>query len=110
MANLQTIPRRGSNGASSRLVAAAALMLPSMLTATVAAAAGESITLVVDQSNEIGPFEDKSFREITGRLEGEAPGGPYSVPVTLVLPVSPEDHSGFALVDVVNTITIGDED
>jgi hypothetical protein len=88
MEDLQTAPRRGSNGASSRLVAAAALMLPSMLSATVASAAGETITLVVDLSEEIGPFEDKSFREITSRLEGEAPGGPYSVPVTLVLPAS----------------------
>jgi hypothetical protein len=65
--------------------------------------------LVVERLEEIGPFEGKPFREITGRLEGEAPGGPYSVPATLVVPAGAEDHNGFALVDVVNTITITDE-
>ncbi len=75
-----------------------------------ASEAGEAIAVVVERSEEIGPFDGKPFREITGRLEGEAPGGAYSVPVTLVLPADAEDHSGAALVDVVNTITVTDED
>ena len=39
-------------------------------------------------------------------MEGTAPGGAYSVPVTLALPRLASDHNGFAIVDVVNTITI----
>jgi Alpha/beta hydrolase domain len=55
---------------------------------------------------EIGPFAGKAYREVEARMEGTAPGGAYSVPVTLVLPKLASDHNGFAVVDVVNTITI----
>lgn len=64
-------------------------------------------SLTALSSRDIGPFNDKPYREIEVRMEGSAPGGPYAVPITLVLPVRAEDHNGFAVVDIINTITIG---
>lgn len=63
--------------------------------------------LIVVGSKDIGPFNDKPYREIEALMEGTAPGGPYAVPVTLVLPARAEDHNGFAVVDIINTVTIG---
>lgn len=67
----------------------------------------EITNLTAVSSKDIGPFNDKPYREIEVRMEGTAPGGPYAVPVTLVLPARAEDHNGFAVVDIINTITIG---
>jgi hypothetical protein len=61
----------------------------------------------VTSSKEIGPFAGKPYREVTGMLEGTAPGGAYSVPSVLAFPAKAADFNGFALVDVVNTITVG---
>lgn len=58
---------------------------------------------------DIGPFRGKAYRELEARMEGSAPGGAYAVPVTLAFPKQPSDHNGFAVVDVVNTVTIGKE-
>jgi hypothetical protein len=72
-------------------------------------AAAEIRDLAVVEAKDIGPFDGRAFREISAEMEGEAPGGTYSAPVTLVLPENPASHNGFALVDVVNTVTIGAE-
>lgn len=67
----------------------------------------EITSLTALSSKDIGPFNDKPYREMEARLEGSAPGGPYAVPITLVLPARAEDHNGFAVVDIINTVTIG---
>ena len=67
----------------------------------------EISSLTALASKDIGPFNDKPYREIEARMEGTAPGGPYAVPITLVLPARAEDHNGFAIVDIINTVTIG---
>ena len=74
-----------------------------------ASALAEITSLAVIGSKDIGPFDDKPYREIEARMEGTAPGGAYAVPVTLVVPARAEDHNGFAVVDIINTITIGKE-
>lgn len=65
--------------------------------------------LTVLAAKDIGPFRGKAYREVEARMEGSAPGGAYAVPVTLAFPKQASDHNGFALVDVVNTVTIGKE-
>jgi hypothetical protein len=67
----------------------------------------EITSLTTLSSKAIGPFDDKPYREIEVRMEGTAPGGAYAVPITLVLPARAEDHNGFAVVDIINTVTIG---
>ncbi|MGL4967682.1 MAG: hypothetical protein ACRC67_41080 [Inquilinus sp.] len=57
-------------------------------------------------ANDIGSFRDKVYRQLETLMEGSAPGGPYAVPVTVAFPVQASDRHGFAVVDVVNTITI----
>jgi len=59
--------------------------------------------------HDIGPFSGKGYRELQAELSGRAPGGPYRVPVTLLAPSEPSQHSGMAIVDVVNTRTIGQD-
>lgn len=83
------------------------------LSAMLAVAGGADAKITgfkVTSSKEIGPFHGKSYREVSAMLEGTAPGGAYSVPAVLAFPVSPADFNGFALVDVVNTITVGNSD
>lgn len=65
--------------------------------------------LTVRTAKDIGPFHGKAYREVEAQLQGTAPGGAYSVPVTLAFPKQISDHNGFAIVDIVNTITIGKE-
>ena len=67
----------------------------------------EITKVTVTSAKDIGPFGGKAYREVAATMEGRAPGGPYSVPVTLAFPQRPADHSGVAVVDVVNTVTIG---
>ncbi len=63
--------------------------------------------MTVLASKDIGPFRGKAYRELETRMDGIAPGGPYAVPVTIAFPTRASDHNGFAVVDVVNTVTIG---
>jgi hypothetical protein len=63
--------------------------------------------IVVTSSMEIGPYRGREYQYIQGMAQGTAPGGPYSVPVELAFPVSADDFNGFALVDIINTSTIG---
>lgn len=65
--------------------------------------------LTVLAAKSSGPFRGKVYREIEARMEGTAPGGAYAVPVTLAFPSAASDHNGFAVVDVINTVTIGKE-
>ena len=65
--------------------------------------------LVVDSTKDIGPFRGKPYREIEAHLNGTAPGGAYSVPVTLAFPKQASDHNRFAIVDIDNTVTIGND-
>ena len=64
--------------------------------------------IVVTSSSDIGPFRGKSYREVQATMEGVARGGAYSVPVVLAYPHEAADYNGFAIVDVVNTVTVGD--
>jgi hypothetical protein len=63
----------------------------------------------VRTAKDIGPFRGKAYREVEAQMHGNAPGGAYAVPVTLAFPKQVPDHNGFAIVDIVNTITIGRE-
>ncbi len=70
--------------------------------------AAEITHILVTSSSDIGPFRGKGYREIQATMEGVAPGGPYSVPVVLAFPKAAGDYNGFALIDVYNTVTVGD--
>jgi hypothetical protein len=72
-------------------------------------ASAEITKITVASTTDIGPFRGKAYREVQATMEGTAPGGAYSVPITLAYPQAAADHNGFAIVDVVNTITIGKE-
>jgi hypothetical protein len=76
----------------------------------IAAPAFAEITEVtVNTTADIGPFRGKLYREIHATMEGAAPGGPYAVPVTLAVPKDAAAQNGFAVLDVINTVTIGQE-
>lgn len=70
-------------------------------------ATAEITRVVVTSSSDIGPFRGKSYREVNATMEGVAPGGAYSVPVVLAFPNAAADYNGFALIDVFNTVTVG---
>jgi len=63
----------------------------------------------VTASKDIGSFQGKAYREVRGMLEGTAPGGAYSVPAVLAFPTKAADFNGFARVDVINTVTVGND-
>lgn len=65
--------------------------------------------LTVLSAKDSGPFRGKAYREVEAQMEGSAPGGAYAVPVTLAFPKEASDHNGFAIVDVINTHTVGNE-
>ncbi len=87
------------------LLAAATTLILSIAAPMPGVAEIKSLTQL--SSKEIGPFDGKPYREIEARMEGDAPGGDYAVPVTLILPTEAADHNGFAVVDIINTVTIG---
>src|SRR4029077_19121162 len=70
-------------------------------------AAAEITHIVVTSSSDTGPFRGKGYREVQATMEGLAPGGPYSVPIVLAFPNAVADYNGFALIDVFNTVTVG---
>ena len=70
-------------------------------------AVAEIKQLVVNSVNNTGPFRGKSYREIQLTMKGVAPGGDYSVPVVLAFPNAAADYNGFAVVDILNTVTVG---
>jgi hypothetical protein len=74
-----------------------------------APASAEIAGLTVDTASDIGPFRGRAYREVKATMDGTAPGGAYSVPVTLAFPKDGATHNGFAVVDVINTVTIGKE-
>ena len=65
-------------------------------------AAVTSVSVV--SSTELGTYNHRAYREVNLRLIGTAPGGAYDVPATLAYPTRGRDHSGVAVVDVVNTV------
>ena len=71
-------------------------------------ATAEITHIIVTASNDIGLFRGKGYREVHATMEGVAPGGSYSVPVVLAFPKAVADYNGFALIDVFNTVTVGD--
>ena len=87
------------------LTAAVAL---SLALAAPSSALAEIKSLTVLSSKDIGPFRGKPYRELDVRMDGVAPGGAYAVPITLALPQQTSDHNGFAIVDIINTATVGD--
>src|SRR5215813_461989 len=62
-------------------------------------AAANVTQVVVNQTTVLG-----NNIEVVGFMEGTAPGGSYSVPVTLLYPIS--GGSGVGLVDVVNSAAV----
>jgi hypothetical protein len=83
--------------------------LPALASNAPLPARAEISGLAVDSAKDIGPFRGKVYREVQAHLNGTAPGGAYSVPVTLAFPKQASDHNGSAIVDVFNTITVGDD-
>jgi hypothetical protein len=75
---------------------------------TIHQAAAEITHIAVTASNDIGPFRGKAYREIQATMEGAAPGGAYSIPIVLAFPKGDVDYNGFAVIDVFNTVTVGD--
>jgi hypothetical protein len=70
--------------------------------------AAEITRIAVISSSDIGPFRGKTYREVQATMEGVATGGAYSVPVTLAFPETDADYNRFAVIDVFNTVTVGD--
>jgi hypothetical protein len=67
--------------------------------------AGAAVTSIsVVSVTEIGAYNHNPYREATLRMVGTAPGGAYDVPVKVSFPTDGRDHSGVAVVDVVNTV------
>jgi hypothetical protein len=91
---------RASSALCGGLIAAALLPAP---------ASAEIAKLTVNSAADIGPFRGKPYREVQATMEGAAPGGAYAVPVTLAFPKDKAAHNGFAILDVINTVTIGQE-
>ena len=69
--------------------------------------AAEISQITVNSVNNIGPFRGKSYREVQLTMKGVAPGGAYSVPVVLAFPNVATEYNGFAVIDVLNTVTVG---
>jgi alpha/beta hydrolase family protein len=67
-----------------------------------ARAAVTSISVV--SVSEIGSYNHNPYREATLRMVGTARGGAYDVPLKVAFPTDGRDHSGVAVVDVVNTV------
>lgn len=74
-----------------------------------APALAEMTATTVISTKEAGPFRGKPYQEIVVRMDGRAPGGDYSVPLTLLLPKLATDAVGVAVVDVLNTVAVGKE-
>ena len=70
--------------------------------------AAEITQIMVNSVNNIGPFRGKSYREVQLTMKGVAPGGAYSVPVVLAFPNVATEYNGFAVIDVLNTVTVRD--
>jgi hypothetical protein len=85
------------------------LMLSAAFFAFATPVAAEITKLTAASVKDIGLFRGKAYREVEAKMEGTAPGGAYAVPVTLVFPKEAAAHNGVAVVDVVNTVTIGKE-
>ena len=64
-------------------------------------------SVTIGATKDIGPFRGNPYVEIEARMEGTAPGGDYSVPITLLLPKQAGDGNGFAVVDILNTVAVG---
>src|SRR5689334_8089098 len=94
-----------------RMAKLSALMLGAVpaVSMTVALPARAEISgLTVRSAKDIGPFRGKPYREIEAQMQGTAPGGAYSVPVTIAYPIRAADHNGFVIVDVLNTVRVVD--
>jgi hypothetical protein len=61
----------------------------------------DSFSIVHTQTNFCGHLR---CVEIEGRMKGQAPGGPYDVPVSMMFPENPLQRNGTAIVDVANSI------
>ncbi|MFO1049695.1 MAG: alpha/beta hydrolase domain-containing protein [Geminicoccaceae bacterium] len=61
----------------------------------------------VSSTTDAGSFRGRPYQRYDGRMEGTAPGGGYSVPVTVLLPANLSDGNGFSVVDVLNTVAVG---
>lgn len=71
------------------------------------AALADVTRLVVSSTIPMGEYDGRAYRYVHGTLQGTAPGGAYSVPIELAFPISADDFSGFAVVDVVGMGQIG---
>ncbi len=96
------VSRRLATTAAAPLALTLALVAPFPATADI-----ESLTVLA--AKDIGPFRGKVYREVQVQMKGSAPGGPYAVPVTLAFPKQAADHNGLAVVDIINTSTVGNK-
>jgi hypothetical protein len=104
------LPRRADIKQSSWLRASTALCSAFLGVTLICAPAFAEITKVtVNTAADIGPFRGNHYREIQATMEGTAAGGVYAVPVTLAFPKDVAAHNSFAVLDVINTVTIGQE-
>ncbi len=90
--------------AATRLDAAFVVAFISIVSAP---ALAEMTATTVLSTKEAGPFRGKPYQEIVVRMDGRAPGGDYSVPLTLLSPKLATDAAGVAVVDVLNTVAVG---
>lgn len=67
----------------------------------------EITSLSVASVKDVGPFRGKAYQQVEARMDGKAPGGAYSVPLTILLPRRAADGNGVAVVDVLNTVAVG---
>jgi hypothetical protein len=88
-----------------KLGSRACVTFAALLPATTAFADITSIT-VVSQA-DLGTFAGKPYRELELQVNGTAPGGAYSIPVTLAFPLKASDANGAAVVDILNTTFVG---
>ena len=70
-------------------------------------AQAEISAVKVSSTTDAGSFRGRPYQRYDGRMEGTAPGGGYSVPVTVLLPANLSDGNGFSVVDVLNTVAVG---
>ena len=87
-----------------RLLATSAMAALALVLWAPGTARAEVTSISVVSVTEIGVYNHNPYREATLRMAGTAPAGAYDVPVKVAFPTDGRNHSGVAVVDVVNTV------
>ena len=72
-------------------------------------AIAEILDIAITSTATHGEFEGKKYQKIEATVRGRAPGGKYSIPLTIAFAADPQQRGDVAIVDVVNTVTIGEK-